>query len=114
MPDDHLKKLNTLEQDSEQISFPDPHVGYKIMPAEEDKLVLDVTTTDMDDHEKGAMIVWDYHGGPNQLFFLKRVENNKFHIINVATGFGLDVPDNSHGDVQLCMNPLSSSASQVW
>ena len=103
-----------MEESQVKISFPDPHVAYKIMPAKRDKMALDVTTIDSDDQEKGAMILWDYHGGPNQQFFLKRVCDNKFYIINIGTGFVLDVPENTTRDVQLCMNPLTESKSQVW
>lgn len=44
------------------------------MPAEEDKMALDVTTIDDGkDLIKGNMIVWEYHGGPNQQFYFKRL-----------------------------------------
>ena len=35
-----------LEDQLEKYRFPDPHIRYKIMPAEEDKKALDVTTID--------------------------------------------------------------------
>ena len=51
---------------------------YKIAPAEEDKLALDVKTKDGEDaeDEKGNLILYDYHGGPNQNFYLKKVGEN--------------------------------------
>lgn len=69
------------------------------MPAEEDKLALDVTTIDDGDKlVKGNIIIWEYHGGPNQQFYFKRVGDNKFQIISAATGFGLEVPNESQSD----------------
>ena len=61
-------------------------------------MALDVTTIDDGkDLIKGNMIIWEYHGGPNQQFYFKRVQNerNKFEIINVATGFSIEVPNSS-------------------
>ena len=83
------------------------------MPAEEDKMALDVTTIDDGkDLIKGNMIIWEYHGGPNQQFYFKRVENqkDKFFIINVATGFSLEVADASmKNEAQIMSNPRSNA-----
>lgn len=33
------------------------------------------------------MIIWDYHGGPNQLFYINSQGNGHVKIINVARAF---------------------------
>ena len=38
---------DNYEQRSEKYQFPDPFVAYKIMPAEEDRMALDITTLDI-------------------------------------------------------------------
>lgn len=81
---------------NESNSFPDPYVAYKIMPAEEDRMALDVTTQDNPDKGlvKNNIIIWDYHGGPNQHFYFKKIANQPqcYYIINSSTGFTLEVP----------------------
>ena len=70
-----MKKQNLFEEEEVgEYVFPDPHVKYKIMPAEDDKKVLDVTA--LDDDKKliqGNLIIWEYHGGPNQHFYIHKV-----------------------------------------
>lgn len=60
-------------------------------------MALDVTT--IDDREQhlsqGNIIVWDYHGGPNQQFYIKKQKEGLYKILNVATNFTLAVPNNS-------------------
>lgn len=66
-------------------------------------MALDVTSKD--NLEKGLvrgnLIIWDYHGGPNQQFYIHRlpknqqnfnyqntgVSNDEFILINASTGF---------------------------
>lgn len=58
-------------------------------------MALDVTSIDKpdDDLVKGNMIIWDYHGGPNQHFYFQKTPNpGYYYIINASTGFVLDVP----------------------
>lgn len=53
-------------------------------------MAIDVTTTDTEDLTKGNIIIWDYHGGPNQHFYLKKARGiNEYYIINASTGFVL-------------------------
>lgn len=61
------------------------------MPTSKLKMTLDVTTIDQDDkYVKGNVIIYDYHGGPNQSFYFKRINNNnQYYIISVSTGFAL-------------------------
>jgi hypothetical protein len=56
--------------------FPDPFIRYKIIPADQYKMALDVTTSDSEHLERGKIIIWDYHGGPNQNFYFKKVGSN--------------------------------------
>jgi hypothetical protein len=37
-------------------------------------MAFDVTTIDNEKLTKGNIIVWDYHGGPNQHFYLKQTK----------------------------------------
>lgn len=70
---------DNLEMQLEKFRFPDPYIKYKIMPAEEEKMSLDVTTIDNGkDLVKGDVIIWEYHGGPNQQFYFKRHGDHKF------------------------------------
>ena len=66
---------------------------------------LDVTTLDDVDKglEKNTLIIWDYHGGPNQRFYLSKTKEipipgttktrKFFNIINSSTGYTLNVPN---------------------
>lgn len=92
--------------------FPDPHVAYKIMPAEKDTMALDVTTLDIPekDLKKGNIIIWDYHGGPNQHFYFKRIEKNRYFILNSSTGFVLEIPNETmDNDIQVHVNPRDNT-----
>ena len=53
--------------------FPSPFIKYKIIPVLDEKKSLDVTTINDSDKKlkKNNLIVWDFHGGPNQLFYIK-------------------------------------------
>ena len=66
--------------------FPSPFMRYKIIPYMDQKMALDVTSVNNDSKKlkKNNMIIWDYHGGPNQLFYLKKKNNGKFYIINCS------------------------------
>lgn len=83
------------------------------MPAEEPRLCVDVTTVDKDDLVKGNIIIWDYHGGPNQNFYFHKVREGTYVIINAATGFAIEAPPAGRAD-QLQMNPRDNSPQQQW
>lgn len=53
--------------------FPSPFIKYKIIPYLDEKKVLDVTSTNdwINGYKKNDLIIYDYHGGPNQLFYIK-------------------------------------------
>ena len=61
------------------------------------KQALDVTSvTDKSKGlRKGDMIIWQYHGGPNQGFYIKHLEGEKVKIINAATGYPIKIVDSS-------------------
>ena len=61
------------------------------------KQALDITsvTDSGKDLRKGDVIIWEYHGGPNQTFYLKPLGNNKMKIISAATGFPVKIKDSS-------------------
>lgn len=53
--------------------FPSPFIRYKIIPYMDEKMVLDVTGSNdrINGYKKNNMIIYNYHGGPNQLFYIK-------------------------------------------
>lgn len=55
-------------------TFPSPFIKYKIIPLLDEKKALDVTTINDSDKKlkKNNLIIWDFHGGPNQLFYIKQ------------------------------------------
>ena len=71
--------------------FPDPCVRYKIVPAVQDRLALNVAIRNQKNIRKGNIILWEYKGAPNQLFYFKKVDASKFNIINAATLFALTI-----------------------
>lgn len=60
----------------------------------DEKKALDVTS--VNDSKKGFkknnMIIWDYHGGPNQMFYVKEERDGKCYLINIAKGFAVKIP----------------------
>lgn len=70
-----------------------PEIKYKIIPYLDEKKALDVCsiTDTKRNYKKNSMMIWDYHGGPNQLFYIKR-DYNGYYIINVARGFAVQPP----------------------
>jgi hypothetical protein len=58
--------------------FPSPFIKYKIIPLKDEKKALDVVS--VNDRSRGLyknnMTIWDYHGGPNQLFYI--AEHRKY------------------------------------
>jgi hypothetical protein len=39
-------------------------------------MTIDVTTLNEDKHLiRGNTIIWNYHGGPNQLFYIQKISN---------------------------------------
>jgi len=74
-------------------------------------MALDVTTIDDEDKKliRGQIIVWDYHGGPNQHFYIKLLSKVNdvmtCAIINASTGFVLEAPHPSEHTQQVRMVP---------
>jgi hypothetical protein len=86
-------------------------------------MALDVTTIYNEKLTKGNLIIWDYHGGPNQHFYFRRVfpNLNYFYIINASTGFVIEVPYSETQDIPLEMMPIDPNfnpnlgrSSQIW
>ena len=68
----------------------------------DEKKALDVTTTNDEKKKlkKNNLIIWDYHGGPNQQFYIKLYDKSKsneklYYIINVSKGWTVEVPDSN-------------------
>lgn len=77
-----------------------------------ERMALDVTSVNHDAKKlkKNNLIIWDYHGGPNQLFFIKKRRDGKYYIINSAKGFTMEVPDGSNKDgVNIYANPRNDT-----
>lgn len=92
-------------------------------------MALDVTSKDdlMKGLVRGNLIIWDYHGGPNQQFYIHKcpknpnqpnyysqntkIEDEEFILINASTGFvvsALNLTLKSKGKQnpnQLCVFP---------
>ena len=65
--------------------------------------------------KKGNITIWDYHGGPNQHFYIKKAYGDKYHIFSVATGFTLEVPDSSKdNEIQVHTNPRNNEENELW
>lgn len=100
-------------------------------------MALDVTSKD--NLEKGLvrgnLIIWDYHGGPNQQFYIHRlpknqqsfnyqntgVENDEFILINASTGFVVSALNltvksaKKQNPSQLCVFPkMKDNRNQRW
>jgi hypothetical protein len=92
--------------------FPNPCIKYKILAVVDTSRALDVTsvTDEKKKLRKGTMIIWLYHGGPNQQFYIQSCGGKKVRIINAASGYSLEVPNNSSQDgVQLATNPNNNT-----
>ena len=92
--------------------FPSPFIKYKIIPLLDEKKALDVTTVNDSDKKlkKNTLIIWDYHGGPNQQFYIKEEKNKKCYIVNVSKGFTMEVPESNGKDgVQILVNPRNDT-----
>ncbi len=72
------------------------------------------------------MIIWGYHGGPNQQFYIHRFpkggnnnENDEFMLINAATGFVVSAfqlttePQKKTNGICVCPK-IKDDASQRW
>lgn len=97
--------------------FPNPCIKYKILSCNDTSMALDVTsvTDEKKKLRKGTMIIWTYHGGPNQQFYLLPVGNKKVRIINAASGYSLEVPNNSSQDgAHLSVNPNNETQNEVF
>lgn len=75
--------------------FPSPFIRYKIIPYLDEKMVLDVTSANdrINGYKKNNMIIYDYHGGPNQLFYIKEVSPEVYYLINLARGYAVRTPN---------------------
>ena len=71
--------------------FPNPCIKYKILPCVDTSKALDVTSISDPKKKlrKGTMIIWEYHGGPNQQFYILAGKNGKVRIINAASGYSI-------------------------
>ena len=78
-----------------KFEFPSPFMRYKVIPYLDDKMALDVAsiTHESKKLKKNNLIIWTYHGGPNQLFFFKKTKDGRFYIINSSKGFTVEVPE---------------------
>ena len=76
------------------VIFPNPAVKYKILSLMDRTMALDVTsvTNEGKDLEKGNLILWEYHGGPNQQYYIVPATGNKVRIYNAASGYPIKVP----------------------
>lgn len=43
--------------------------------------------------KRNQLIIWNYHGGPNQQFYFTKRNNHQYYIINVSKGFTIEIPN---------------------
>ena len=116
----HLNPIFT--QPIREHTFPSPFIKYKIIPYLDEKKALDVTTTNDEKRKlkKNNLIIWDYHGGPNQQFYIKSYDkgssNEKlYYIINVSKGWTVEVPDsNKKEGTKILANPRNDTPNELW
>ena len=77
--------------------FPSPIIKYKIIPYLAERKVLESTSTNdfINGLKKNNMVVNNYHGGPNQLFYIKEAGPSTYYLVNVAKGFVVRLPNHS-------------------
>lgn len=66
--------------------------------------MLDVANKGKKKSQKGTVLLWEYKGGPNQLFYLSKVDEKRFIIINVASLFAITVhnEEDANGSMITC------------
>lgn len=71
MGNNNIKKDNKMLEEIDSI-FPSPFIKYKIIPLNDEKKALDIVSTNdrLRGLVKNNVTIWDYHGGPNQLFHM--------------------------------------------
>ena len=80
--------------------FPNPSTKYKILSAVDTSKALDVTSVSDEKKKlkKGQLIIWEYHGGPNQQFYILPCQGKKVRLINAANGYSVEIPNSSTQD----------------
>lgn len=96
--------------------FPSPFIKYKIIPWWEEKKGLDVCSTDNPKKKlkKNNLIIWDYHGGPNQLWHFVEKGQGQFIIVNISRGFVVKLSDSVDKDAPLVANPYLGNPNELW
>jgi hypothetical protein len=97
--------------------FPNPYMKYKIIPCLDEKKALDVTS--VNDQKRGLkknnLIIWEYHGGPNQMFYVKADVDGQCVIVNNAKGFAVKVPDSlPNEDTPMVVGPMQGAPNEKW
>lgn len=76
----------------------------------DEKKVLDVTSTNdwINGYKKNDLIIYDYHGGPNQLFYIKEAYPEVYYLMNLARGYVIRLPNpDAKSDAPTYANPRS-------
>lgn len=85
---------------------------YKIVSVCNQKYCLDASG---DSSNRGKLILYTYHGGPNQHFKLQQNSNGYYLIVNCQTGGALEVPTNFKEPGGQCyIDDSIYSDSQTW
>lgn len=99
------------------VLFPNPATKYKILSCLDTSKAMDVTslTDEGKKLKKGQIIIWEYHGGPNQQFYIMPCGNKKVRIINAASGYSLQIPNNSTKDGSYThVNPNNNTPNEEF
>ena len=65
---------------------------------------------------KFSLILWEFHGGPNQLWKFVPDNLGNYSIVNVASGGTLEIPDHSNAQqgTNLHVNQPSNTINEKW
>jgi hypothetical protein len=82
----------------------------------DEKKALDVTsvTDEKRKLKKNNLIVWTYHGGPNQNYYIKEEGKDTYLIISNAKGFTVKIPENATENSSMEVGPILGEAKEKW
>lgn len=85
---------------------------YKITSAARQNLALDACR---DNAKLNKLIIYDYHGGPNQKFMIAPCENNTFAFFCTFNNGTVEVPANSNQDgAHIEVNQPNNTPNEKW
>lgn len=84
-------------------------------------MTMDVATQNQESNKltRGNVIIWDYHGGPNQLFYIRQsLKKGAYYLVSLSTGFlvsALNQKDTYRKSIEpISVNPPNNNDNQLW